>query len=548
MNIKLYIKSSLLVAFLIILSVNINAQSLDQSLNNATKLIELEKFESSRNILSTLTSTKKSDEAYFYTGISYLSNLNFEDPNISIKDAKESFTKGINSNNKSALNYVGLGIISLEDNDKNQAENYFKQALKLNNSYLTNLYIGKAYTYTNNKELEKAIGYLKNAIKRNRKSTDAYITLGDAYLKNNDPNNSILAYKTAQDINPAYFPTYIKQSAIYKYARNYNAALKPLNYIITTDSNYLPAYRHLAELYAASNQTDKALDIYKNQYMPRTDNSCSDNIVYAKFLFQASKYKESANLLKQLKEKCNLKPVFYRLLAYASYNTQDYKTANDAINTFFKEQDPNQFLASDYIYKSNISMSMGDAKEAKTYADKALETSNNSPEVISNLAQESFNLKHYDEAFNLYKKLDSTKLNAQELYYIGLSAYITKNYKEAESALNKLVEKKPNYVTAWAYLGYIKSSKETQKFTGAAKPFFEKVIELAAPDPQKHKDDLINAYQYMGQYELEINKSPKGVRRYMNKILEIDPNNQQAGKALKALNKASSKTNQNNSQ
>ncbi|HVV55609.1 MAG TPA: hypothetical protein VHC47_09805, partial [Mucilaginibacter sp.] len=82
-----------------------------QSLDDAKKAIDAEQFQKAKSMLKNLTVTQPSkDENYFYLGWVYIKQ---EDPD----SAKMFFQKGLNVNQQSALNLVGLGIVARLDKD-----------------------------------------------------------------------------------------------------------------------------------------------------------------------------------------------------------------------------------------------------------------------------------------------------------------------------------------------------------------------------------------------------------------------------------------------
>ena len=72
-----------------------------------------------------------------------------------------------------------------------------------------------------------------------------------------------------------------------------------------------------------------------------------------------------------------------------------------------------------------------------------------------------------------------------------------------------------------------------------AKPFYEKLAGLIEPRAEKDNADkarLVECYRYLGYYNL-LNNDKEASISYWNKILEIDPEHQQAKQAIEALTK-----------
>jgi Flp pilus assembly protein TadD len=87
-----------------------------QSLDDAKKAIDAEQYQKAKSMLKTLTNTQADkDENYFYLGWVYMKQ-DYTD------SAKAAFTKGVNVNPKSALNYAGLGAVAHVEKDNTTAK------------------------------------------------------------------------------------------------------------------------------------------------------------------------------------------------------------------------------------------------------------------------------------------------------------------------------------------------------------------------------------------------------------------------------------------
>src|SRR6202012_3142724 len=83
-----------------------------QSLDDAKKAIDAEQYQKAKSMLKNLVTTESAkDENYFYLGWVYIKQ-DYPD------SAKTVFQKGISVNPKSALNYVGLGVVAHLDKDQ----------------------------------------------------------------------------------------------------------------------------------------------------------------------------------------------------------------------------------------------------------------------------------------------------------------------------------------------------------------------------------------------------------------------------------------------
>ena len=73
---------------------------------------------------------------------------------------------------------------------------------------------------------------------------------------------------------------------------------------------------------------------------------------------------------------------------------------------------------------------------------------------------------------------------------------------------------------------------------GLAVPDCEKFISIAELDKSKNKSTLITAYGYLAGYSANIKKDLASAKSYLEKIIEIDPTNQDAIKNKEVIEKA----------
>ena len=71
---------------------------------------------------------------------------------------------------------------------------------------------------------------------------------------------------------------------------------------------------------------------------------------------------------------------------------------------------------------------------------------------------------------------------------------------------------------------------------GLAKTSYEKFLEVALQNPEKNKKDIIEAYEYMGAYYIQTANDVNAAKPYYEKILQLDPTNEQAKVFMKTLN------------
>ena len=139
-------------------------------------------------------------------------------------------------------------------------------------------------------------------------------------------------------------------------------------------------------------------------------------------------------------------------------------------------------------------------------------------------AETYFKSKKYPEAIASYEQLLllRRKPASQDYYTLGRAYYFNKQFEKADTMFQKLIELQPNMTVGYLWEARTKSNLDPESENGLAKPYYEKLIEKAAATPEKSKNDLVEAYSYLGYYhflkeEVLVSKS------YWQKVLTLKP-------------------------
>ncbi len=185
-----------------------------QSLDDAKRAIDAEQYQKAKSMLKNLTATQADkDENFFFLGWVYLKQ-DYAD------SAKTIFNKGIAVNNKSALNYAGLGAVAHEQKDNAGASSNFNLAITLaGKSSKPYLYVGLSYLLPLNgtnvgakgpivapADADAAIAVLNKGKVVNPKDADILVALGDAYRSQLKSNEAYDNYSTALTLDPKISP------------------------------------------------------------------------------------------------------------------------------------------------------------------------------------------------------------------------------------------------------------------------------------------------------------------------------------------------------
>lgn len=513
-------------ASLLFASFNIQAQSIQEGV----KALDNEQFTAARRTFTELVKQNPNAENYFYLGKYFLLNEKLD-------SAETCFRKGIETNPKIGLNYVGLGTIEWAQKDTNTANKNFAEAVALRKREAGVYYeIADVLTSYEISNTNRAIEYLNKAITYSKTpNADYYAALGDAYLKKGDGTKAAENYNKAIEANSKSAKSYIQKGNLYIKVKNYNEALKLYQQGIAVDPNYAPGYRRIAELYFLAQQYDKGLVSYK-KYMGLTDGDFETRFRYAKFLFKSKDYKEAEPYLAGLAKEAPNNYLVNRLLGYSYAENSNFKDALTSLNVFFANATPDKYLASDYLYLGKSQLKSGaDTTQALTNLKKALELDSTLSDINAELAVYYFQKKQYQEAVLQYEAvLGNNKATTTDYLNLGKAYYELKNYTMADSSFNRMIKAKPAVAN-----GYIWKCRTVVKIdpdfkTGAIKPSAEKYVEIVTKqtDFSKNKRELVEASRYLAINSVKYEKDNAKAKEYLNKALIFDPNDENAKKEL----------------
>jgi len=528
----------------------LSAESLmAQTLGEANKAIRFEQFQKAKTLLRALNAP----ESNYYLGDVYFKEG-------ALDSAKIYFDKMVSSAPNSPFGYIGLGRLKEFTGAMDEARSMFSKANGLStNNFFAQLELGKAYVETTShiKETDAnaAIAVLTQASTSKMKTDQVFLALGDAYLAKPDGENAAKNYELAKTTNPASAEAYAKYAKLFRAARN---SVVSLNYVsdgLAKDPSFGPLYREQAETYRATNKYADAVSSYE-KYLGLTDRSINSRVRYIQFLYLAGNLdkanSELTDLKTALKGDFSSTPAMYRLDAISKYelgtkNKDKGLLAEGLVSEqkLFAEKNIIP-LAIDYSYLGKLYRANGnDSLAIKTLELAVQQDSSHADEIYPSLIDLYLAKRKYKEAASIYDhkiKNGDTSINN----YVPYAFYTyrtgdTSNFRKADSYLAKVTAKKPSYIDAWVYRGYLNSALDPETKSDLAQPYFQKVIDLAGSDSSfqkkvettpRYKNFLIQSYEYILYYQFK-KKDKAATRLVAEKLKALDPTNQKADAYLK---------------
>ncbi|MCD7971172.1 MAG: tetratricopeptide repeat protein [Candidatus Azobacteroides sp.] len=494
-------------------------------------------------------------EAYYYLGLIYLDQNNKD-------SASYAFNKSAEINPDYPFAYVGQGALALKNNNKKEAEDLFSRATKIDKKN-SNILVDIALAYGKSNMFSEAASQIEKARKMDKNNPRIYVAEGDLTLME-DPTKAGEAaakYENAIYFDSNWKEAYLKRSRVYR-TINIDVSLDLVTKVIEMDPDYIPAYLELGETYYANGLYTKSAQAYK-RYMEAPGVPESYQEKYAAALFVAKDFQGVLNQVNETLKKNPQNVHMLRLKMFAQYELKDYSGALQTANQFFNMVG-NDAAWQDYRYYALILKENNQPEASLNALNKALETEKNQPELYKELAMAYDYQEDYKNALANYQKYleISPAYSLSDLLTIGRTYYAygsdlpdseevekREAFHKADSLFTEITVKAPQlYQGYWWKARTVHKSQDPETKQGLAKPYYEQTLEQLLQGDNPPASVQIEVYQYLAYYyylrydeavrannRSEINENKALSIENWEKVLSLDPGNEGAIQALKVL-------------
>jgi tetratricopeptide (TPR) repeat protein len=546
-------KNLKLVALLIFLVSQVFGQS---ALDDAKKEIDKENYVKARNILLKTLNDGSSDvkEVAYYLGNAYLKNDD-------IDSAKIFYRMVGGADNHQALGYLAYARLTLLNGNKAEAIKLFDKAAQVSRMKDSKILFqaGDALFRPTVTDLSAAIGYFEDAYKLDNKNYMNMLELGDAYLENNEGGKAMSKYESASELNPKLTLAFIKVGRLDINGRIYDDAIIAFQKAIALEPDYAVAHKELAEAYYRATKYDLAKPEFK-KYIELNKDDADAKTKFLTFLFQIKQYEQCASESQSMLADDPANYLILRALFYSEYELKRYKEGMEAAQRFWVAAPTSKVKPFDYVEMAKLATKTGDTAVALKYFNTALSVDSNNADLLSDYGLLMYNTKRYYEAIATYSKritnFPAPRPTFYDYYYLGRSYYsvglsfkskkdvtskdsATYYFTATDSTFARLLVAIPQYVSTpdvWQWRAKANNNLDPEMKTGAAKPYYEGFIKLAeaATDQTRLKNFLLEAYQYLGAYYLNV-KDTGAARGWLEKAKALEPENEITKELLKGL-------------
>lgn len=503
-----------------------------QTIQEAQKLIDNESYFKAKQVLYKIYNTvpESKIEAAYYLGNAYLKDDDAD-------SAKLFYKLVYNPETRSATGYLANGRLSLLNGNSVDAKANFDRALQTTKMKNANVYyeIGDAYLKPKVLDLAAAQSNLEAAYALDNKNTSIMLALGDAYLEDNTKGGAAMnKYEGATEVNKNLPLAWIKVGRLAVRGRIYDQAIDAFNKALALDPSYAIVYKELGEAYYYTKQYDKTIQNFK-KYI---DLSPGDSKARAALMEMYVRNKDWAKAAEEAEKGLQTdpnNPLFLRFLFYSDFELKRYKDGYDAMQRYMAL--PNiQPKTTDIMYAARLAGQMNDTASASRYFADAIKNDSTNLDLVGEYAKFLFLSKKYKDAVVVYEKkkaIQNGKLaSSLDLYYLGRAYYGSGDSLMADTSFAEFIIRNPTSPDGY-YWRAITNLKIGKLEDFRALPYYQKYIEVAGVDPQKYKNNLVEAYTYLGVANFEKNKAL--AKENFNKALELDPTNADAMDLLKQI-------------
>ncbi len=439
------------------------------------------------------------------------------------------------------------GSISLFSGDSAKAQTEFKVALGTGRKKnpLIQMAIAEMNILFDKGNLYSAIDLLMEASKKEKKNPNLYEALGDAYRKLYNGSESFRNYQQALELTANDPVVNYKIGKIYQTQNNESVYMQYYTNAINADPEFGPVYY---QLYYANyfKDVNKALTYLQN-FIRYSEPDIKHEYLLTDLYFVSKKYteaiQESNTIIAVEKEKT--KPRIYKLLAYSYEALDDNKKAEAYLKEYFVKENDTNYAAKDFELMAKISEKNKQHTDAAIWYEKALQIEKDNVQKIQLIKRISMLYKvqkQYDKqaywSAQLYA-LSPEKFSNVDLFNWGVANYNAQDYQMADSVFAIYVTKYPEQSFGYYWRARSNAAIDTAMTEGLAIPHYESLIEVGLKDSTNAttKKWLIQAYGYIAAYKVNTEKQyPEALACY-DRILALDPGNDDAEKYKGILTK-----------
>ena len=362
---------------------------------------------------------------------------------------------------------------------------------------------------------------VKAIYKKNKKNGEVVVGIGRAYFEARD---------TARAREYAELGTKLKYSPAY---------------VLLGDIAALP----IARLYDNAGKINEAITYYEK--VDRSKMEPGDLAKFALKYYLNKDYEKSMSVVTEGLNKFPRSSSLNRVGLMTTIATESFDDALNYADRLFNKSDSAEIKDFDYSNYAKAYIGKGNYDEAVALYRKAMEVSEADKDAVNNIYKDisdAYMKKgDFDAAVAEYRKyLDGTSSKTASDYSSLAEMYYKHaadlqgdeqiaSIKKADEIYQELQERFANNQDVVSYVlnrrGTLNVLMDPDSKQALAKPIYEQLMQMLEAKAERTDTDkkrLITCYRYMLSYDFTVQDNKEAAKGWAQKILEIDPENEQA--------------------
>jgi tetratricopeptide (TPR) repeat protein len=375
----------------------------------------------------------------------------------------------------------------------------------------------------------------------------AYVLMGDIAVLADDGGAAAKNYDQAIFFDRKNVEAYRKYAIIYSKI-SFESSIDKLEQLRSEVPNY-PVDLPIARLYDNAGKIDDAIRFYERVGLDQME--ARDLAMFALKYNLIKDYAKSLAVLESGLKRFPRSSSLNRLGLMNAIAQQDFDNALIYGDRLFNKSDSVELKDMDFVNFAKAYIGKQNYDEAIALYRKGIEVSQADKDAVNNLFKEisdAYMKKgDFDNAVVEYRKyLDGTSNKTASDYstlaemYYKHAADLTgeeqmANIKMCDDIYKELQERFANNPDVVAYVlnrrGTLNAIMDPDSKQGLAKPIFEQLMQMLEAKTERTDTDtkrLITCYRYMLSYDLLVQDNKEAAKAWAEKILTLDPENEQA--------------------
>lgn len=514
--------------------------------------------------------------------------------------AKKELYKLIRTEPHQGMHYYRMGLIHIDEGNRDSADYYFKQGLRspvnrdINNlgvgklsllvkknreakskfnaatrelalgDFQTYLDVAQAYINAPEPDFDEAYLYIGAALLVNENTPEPHLTRGDIYFAEKQFVDARRVYYATYKMFPESVLPKMKLADVFRAGNEFAEAIEVYEEVMEMDPEHADAYKQIALTYAdyARFKDDPSLMKhgveYYFKYHGMIGESMDTDNELANYLIDNKQYKDLGDLVRTKWFTRGDNFYMYRYRAIADFQNGRFLEAQESIDMYFDVQrNKEEILPIDYLYKGLAELEASRNEDGtfnenvyKRSIDEMTKAVKETPRLgyaLHSLGMDLFRDGHYEQAyfvFDLASKDESSSTYVHDMYYKGNALYMASDnpmfndqLQKAKQDLEVSMRKTPTFEAA-LISARVNRNLNTPNSLAQMEKDYESFIDLLGKKRMENEPMFKEALieAYTMIGNYNLKTNQEKAISYFKKVLQLDSTNEYAKKQVNTSN------------